>query len=113
VTSATPQELVTLIRRLTTVTERQLDAARSLDGPELDRQNQARTDVLFELQIRLESAQPLDDDTRAQLVKEIDPLTQLESRLTRVAGIVATALAPASARQRPATYGRSGAVRER
>jgi hypothetical protein len=113
VTSVTPHELVTLVRRLTMVTERQLEAARCLDGAELDKQNQARTDVLFELQIRLEASQPLDDATRTQLVEEIDRLTQLESRLTRVAGIVATALAPASARQRPATYGRSGAVRER
>jgi len=105
---------MTLVRRLIDVTERQLMAARTLDGEELAKRNQERTDVLFELQIRLESARPLDEETQAHLAAEVDRLTVLESRLVRVAGIVATALAPADIRrQRPATYGRSGAVNER
>jgi len=113
VTSATTEELSRLVRRLTGVTEKQLAAARALDGEELAIQNQHRTDLLFELQVRLDSARPLDENARKVLAHDVDRLTLMEARLARVAGIVATALAPADLRQRPATYGRSGAVSER
>ncbi len=106
-------EIVGLVQRLTELTERQLAAARTLDGESLSKFNQARTDLMFELQIRLDAALPLDHDTQTALVREVETLTLLEARLIRIAGIVSAALNPIAPRQRPATYGRSGALSAR
>lgn len=104
--------VLSLVDRLADTTEAELIAARSLNGEELRDFDQQRSDLLFELKIALQDAEPLESEERGALAASVARLRAAEERLERIARTVLGALSGI----RPvgpvlATYARSGAMR--
>jgi hypothetical protein len=83
-----PDLRLDLLQRLCDLTERQLDAARRLDGKAMFDLLERRTDVLFSLRVAMQDPLPDDVELRATLADEARRLRHLERRLTHVAGLV-------------------------
>jgi hypothetical protein len=77
-----------LLRRLNTLTEAQLDAARRLDGAAMTELNERRADVLFSLRVALQDPLPPDADLEDALAREARRLQRLEHRLAHLAHLV-------------------------
>lgn len=105
--AADANEALRIARDLRQVTERMLEAAKSLDSPTLAQLVEMRGDRLFELRIALEST-PLDDTIKASISEEFQALRQIEHRLERISSLVLQALSPLFPAQPVATYGRAG-----
>ena len=89
-----------IARRLIELTEAQLDAAKQLNGEELDRLTQERAGLLFDLKVASTEADA------ERLGPELRRLRHLEGRLAAVASTVLDLIgAPPPSTD---TYGRSG-----
>ena len=110
--AADANEALRLARDLRQVTERMLEAAKSLDSPTLAQLVQMRGDRLFELRIALEGT-PLDGPIKASISEEFHALRQVEHRLERISNLVLQALSPLFPAQPVATYGRAGRMSRR
>lgn len=96
---------VATLRRLAALTERQLDAARSLQTERLSALNLARTDLLFQLRTELDNGGPLAASDRDALLVERRRLETLERRLSLVCTSVLQALSFGPRSENP-TYSR-------
>ena len=101
-------DVLVLAECLCDVTEAQVESAKQLDGEGLQELNQRRSDLLFELHVALQGNQEFEPAVREQLVKQATRLKEAETRLTRIAGIVASSLEGVAPTSNPQTYGRRG-----
>ena len=105
-----PLELLALVEGLAELTEQQVAAARSLEGPVLQALDRQRSDALFELQVALESGPELGDTSRAAFEDALVRLRSAEDRLVRVSQTVLGVLAGLRPKAPMPTYGRSGQI---
>ena len=101
-------DILVLAECLCDVTEAQIESAKQLNGEELQELNQRRSDLLFELHVALQGNQEFEPTVREQLTEQAMRLKKAETRLTRIAGIVASSLEGVAPTSNPQTYGRRG-----
>ena len=99
-----------MVRTLCEVTEAQLVAARRLDGAQLHELNEKRSNMIFELQVFLDSPIENQDPDRVDLASEVRRLNRAETRLRQVAGTVIETIDSISVRGPTRTYGRRGRI---
>ncbi len=93
-----------LVQTLVGVTEEHVDAAVALDAERVASLARRRADLLFELDIALQSKPRLTDAQKREVRLNTERLARAERRLAHVIGHVLTVLTPAV----PTVYGRSG-----
>jgi hypothetical protein len=108
-----PLDILALVERLVGLTEQQVAAARTLEGPVLQALDQQRSDALFELQVALDAGPDLGTASRDALRDAIVRLRSAEDRLVRVSRTVLGVLAGLRPKPPVPTYGRSGHIHAR
>jgi len=103
--------LPALVDALAELTEREVLAARALEGEQLRKLDQERADRLFELQITLQDRPALAPTARDQLRRSVTRLRAAEDRLSRVARTVIGVLAALRTPSEAPTYARTGTLR--
>jgi len=93
-----------LVQTLADLTEQHVSAAVALDAERVSRLSRRRSDLLFELDIALQSKPSLTDAQRREARRQTERLARAEQRLAKVIGHVLTVLTPAV----PTVYGRTG-----
>ena len=78
----------TLVLELTELTERQIDAARTLDNETMQHLNELRSDHLFNLQVALQDTTPMSTEDKRLLMEAAQKLQSTEERLTRITELV-------------------------
>lgn len=104
-------ERLHLLATLRQLTERQIDAARRLDGEAMAAINAARSETLFDLQVALQEPPPEEPALRSALAELASDVVRLERRLTHIVATTLNALgqlAPASRPTSTPTYRPSG-----
>lgn len=106
-----------LTRELARVTEKQLHAARTLDGATLQKLNEARTEAVFELRVAMQDRTPMSAELREAVAAEAKKIQLLDRRLRSVSNSVVAMvdrMIPGQSRhasRAPATYRPSGRMR--
>ncbi len=115
-------DILALVEDLASLTEQQVAAARTLEGPVLQALDRKRSDALFELQVLLESRDSRDRDSRRPdgandnsgleeaFRDAVLRLRSAEDRLVRVSRTVLGVLAGLRPAEPAPTYGRSGQI---
>lgn len=93
-----------LVETLARLTEEHVEAAVALNAPRVEALARRRADLLFELDIALQSKPTLTDAQRRETKLQTERLARAEQRLARVIGHVLTVLSPTV----PSVYGRTG-----
>ena len=99
-----------LVKSVAELTERQVIAARSLQGETMRAIDQERADRLFELRIALQEGIDIAPRSRGELRGAVVRLREAEDRLARVARTVLVSLAALRPTEAP-TYARTGTLR--
>ena len=99
-----------LVQELAEITEQQVQAARTLDGPRVQDLDRRRADQLFELQLALQDG-PVEPDNREHLRESLARLRAAEERLERIARTVLAALSGLRPADPVQTYARTGSMR--
>lgn len=103
-------DILALVEDLVSLTEQQVAAARTLEGPVLQALDRKRSDALFELQILLEDGPDLSTTSREAFEDAVVRLRFVEDRLVRVSQTVLGVLAGLRPQEPAPTYGRSGQI---
>lgn len=93
-----------LVETLSELTEEHVSAAVALDTRRVTQLSRRRADLLFELDIALQSKPTLTDAQKRDVRRHTERLARAEQRLAHVIGHVLTVLTPTV----PTVYGRSG-----
>ncbi|MEN0065227.1 MAG: hypothetical protein AAGA48_23990 [Myxococcota bacterium] len=93
-----------MVERLAELTEQHVAAAVALDAATVAAMARRRVDLLFELDIALQSKPTLTDAQRRETKQQTERLARAEQRLAHVIGHVLTVLTPTV----PSVYGRTG-----
>jgi len=96
--------LAELVETLADLTEKHVAAAVALDSTRVTSLSRLRSDLLFELDIALQSKPSLTDAQRREVRRQTERLARAEQRLAHVIGHVLTVLTPTV----PTVYGRTG-----
>lgn len=97
-----------LILELTELTERQIDAARTLDNETMQHLNELRSDHLFNLQVALQDPSPMSTEDKRLLMEAAQTLQSTEERLTRITELVLQIFEQMTPYTPATTYGASG-----
>ena len=95
---------LTLLGQLIDVTERQIQAARTLRHGDLDELNALHSDLLFQLTVAMQEPLPMDQAVLDALREKARDLGRSQERLATLAGLVVSILEranPALLIQRP------------
>jgi len=93
-----------LVETLANLTEEHVSAAVELDTARVSRLSRLRSDLLFELNIAIQTKAPLTDVQRREARRQTERLARAEQRLAQIIGHVLTVLTPVV----PTVYGRTG-----
>ena len=102
------REVFAALDRLREITLRQIEAARSLKGADLERWNRERVDALFELKMLVAERPP---KRTPELTNALERLRADEERLEIVARTVLGLVQRVDPSGPPTTYGRGGELR--
>ena len=97
-----------ILTELRELTEALLQAALSLQSKTMEELNIRRSDLLFNLQVALQTPLPEDLDLREAMMEEATALNRLETRLSHVAGLVLETFEHLAPHHPVSTYGASG-----
>ena len=99
---------IQILVELRELTERQLSAARELNGTAMRELNELRSDHLFNLQVAMQAPMPNDQELKQALIDEVKRLQAVEERLTRITELVLQTFEQMTPYSAATTYGASG-----
>ncbi len=103
-------EVAEMVEQLAVLTEAQVSAATSLNAPAVSELARERADLMFELEILLQSSPPLSEGEQIRVHSAAQRLARAEHRLGRALESLISVLQPPS--EAPTIYGRRGTVQE-
>ena len=104
---------LTLLGQLIEVTERQIEAARTLRHGDLDELNSTHSDLLFQLTVAMQEPLPEDPEALSAIREKANELGRSQERLATLAGSVVSILERANPSTVSPTnlYAKSGRLR--